>query len=110
MAYTIEVTQADIDAANAHRQKVLKQTGYATHGVTLGFCPIAIALKRQIGNGVLVSAEPDQITVRSADGRVEQYLRGTKTILQFMKRWDKRFKAVPTRFRVTEDRSPGPCI
>ena len=44
MAYTIEVTQADIDAANAHRQKVLKQTGYATHGVTLGSCPIAIAL------------------------------------------------------------------
>jgi len=90
----IEVTQADIDAANAKREDL--------SGVSAAWCPIAFALRRQFPEGKTFRATPDRIEVHSDrwnDGCLF-YCRTTPTIVRFMRRWDRTWQARPHRFKV----------
>lgn len=114
MRQIIEVTQTDIDEANATRKAYLEKHGYATAGILPGRCPIALALLRTLqAEGQPINeatAHPDFLLVfeRVYEGTCsmrlnQRYGHATGAMKRFMKRWDRTWKASPTRFLVIWD-------
>jgi hypothetical protein len=105
MSRFLEVTQEDIDKANAIRADRVAATGNPDGGITAGFCPIACAVLRTLGdpsNVANVDLETVWVGKKLPKGGVrpgsEREARTTIPMARFMRRWDCEGKAIPTRF------------
>jgi hypothetical protein len=99
----IEVTQADIDAANALRKEYLQKYGWATSGICSSRCPVAMAVRRLYPDATEVHVDGSRVRRGTYLGYGYAAANTSATMRRFMCRWDRTWKASPTRFLVIWD-------
>lgn len=95
----IEVTQEDIDAADADR---LANIAAGRKVDAVHCCPIALSLARLYPDHGEISVDTDLVSVIPPDTRRAHFLScwTTETVREFMDRWDRCRRVRPHRFRV----------
>lgn len=93
----LQITQADIDAADATRLEKIQQ--YGSNFGTITHCPIAQAVKRMYPEAVLWKADAGCIMAETSSVRLF-WARTTDAALHFMVRWDRCRPVKPCRLRL----------